>query len=388
MRPIRSKECERAVCCVLGPVKSGTTMLISLLDDHPALSAFPMEVKFLTHWIERFDRVEGKATGKATYEALNGFFFKQSKIRLMDQGGEGLADIMNSGRIDFTNFDFKKFRAIQISNAKKAEVRELSGRALFRRYFRDIHDALEVTRGRKGLEVIVSKEGNHGAKHISTILAHFPHAKFIVVVRDPRDIYVSLKSIARKKRAGLNSPSFKELVTPASFIIGNQDKNILAFSKVYEKYRDDRQFHFVRYEALVADPAREMGLISSFLEIDNDLVLQKPTNFGQPWKGNASSMNEMSGISTTRTNKWKKDLTKNESELLEHGFGKYLRQGGYGLSGRKPNQIRFVVFVVASEVEALMTHWTWSRRSMKNGINHFLVAIRAIREGARIVRNG
>ena len=41
-------------CFVIGPVKSGTTLLISLLDSHPELALFPMEVKLFTHWIEKF----------------------------------------------------------------------------------------------------------------------------------------------------------------------------------------------------------------------------------------------------------------------------------------------------------------------------------------------
>ena len=85
-------------CFVIGPVKSGTTLLISLLDSHPELALFPMEVKILTHWIERF------ADDKTRYSHLNDFFLKSSKLKLMDESRTGTADIMNSGRIDFSGY--------------------------------------------------------------------------------------------------------------------------------------------------------------------------------------------------------------------------------------------------------------------------------------------
>ena len=46
------------------------------------------------------------------------------------------------------------------------------------------------------------KEGNHGAPYIEKIRRLFGNVRFIVVQRDPRDIFVSLKTIAEQKRQG------------------------------------------------------------------------------------------------------------------------------------------------------------------------------------------
>ena len=94
------EEDELNYCIVIGPVKSGTTLLISLLDSHPELMLFPMEVKFFTHWFEYLRHAQG------SYQDLNSFFLSKSKVRLMDRDGGRHADIMNSGRIDFSNFNF------------------------------------------------------------------------------------------------------------------------------------------------------------------------------------------------------------------------------------------------------------------------------------------
>ena len=90
-------------CVVMGPVKSGTTLMISLMDSHKDLSLFPMEVKFLTHWFERLSYKQ------PTYTDLNEFFLEESKIRLMNNNLADRADIMNSGRIDFSGFNYDGF---------------------------------------------------------------------------------------------------------------------------------------------------------------------------------------------------------------------------------------------------------------------------------------
>ncbi|SVC62317.1 uncharacterized protein METZ01_LOCUS315171, partial [marine metagenome] len=41
-RVLSYKDIKVKSCFVIGPVKSGTTLLISLLDSHPELALFPM----------------------------------------------------------------------------------------------------------------------------------------------------------------------------------------------------------------------------------------------------------------------------------------------------------------------------------------------------------
>jgi len=46
---------------VIGPIRTGTTLMITLLADHPQLSVIPLEVKFYEHYYNSLGEVtDGK----------------------------------------------------------------------------------------------------------------------------------------------------------------------------------------------------------------------------------------------------------------------------------------------------------------------------------------
>jgi len=331
-------------CVVMGPVKSGTTLMISLMDSHKDLSLFPMEVKFFTHWLERL------SDKQPTYTDLNEFFFEESKIRLMNNNLKDRADIMNSGRIDFSGFNYSEFKHEMNQAAIRTKEVEISGTELFRKFIRDIHETLDALCGKNGRKVIVSKEGNHGAKYLNQIRDLYPRSKFIVIVRDPRDIFVSFKAIAEKKKAGLKSPSFKEKITPCRFINGNKGKNIYAYNELAKRYKGSEDFCFVRYEDLVSNTAKEMTVVAKFLGVKFTNELISPTNLGNPWGGNASSLIGFERVESNRTEKWRKELESSERRIIEYFCYGYLESSGYDLPMVKPLNYRVILDILLTEV--------------------------------------
>jgi len=364
------------MCVILGPVKSGTTLLISLLDGHPELAAFPLEVKFLAHWFERFAKLDQQTT----YEELNDFFFQSSKIQLMNPDVSRAADIMNSGRIDFSGFNFTDLYLAQKRNELVATDGALSGDKLIRSFIFDIHNALMEVLGKKLFRRVVVKEGNHGAPYIRKIRRLFGNVRFIVVQRDPRDIFVSLKTIAEQKRLGVVSPSFKDFISPAEFVVGNPKKNITAFANVFSEFSQDDGFLFIKYESLVTDPARQTEVISKFLDIDPHSSLYFPSNLGSTWGGNSSEMGEFEGISGKRRDKWKGSLRKSEIRILEYAFMRYMKQGGYQLSGQRLGPFRFIVDVLWTQAGAIAKTWSWSMIGIKAMVKQGLVTVHVIIE--------
>ena len=81
-----------------------------------------------------------------------------------------------------------------------SENYNLTGPKLIQKYILDLHRSLSQVLDVPNPKVFVSKEGNHGANYIKDIVELFPQARFIVLVRDPRDMFVSFKVIAEKKR--------------------------------------------------------------------------------------------------------------------------------------------------------------------------------------------
>ena len=334
-------------CCVIGPVKSGTTLMISLLDSHPQLSLFPLEVKFLTHW---FESLSYRPT---TYEDLTSFFLERSKIRLMN-GELGVErDIMNSGRIDFSGFDFRQFHNLIRSQSESIKFNNHAGDDLFVKFYKDVHAALDLSISRETANWIVSKEGNHGAKHIRDIQNILPSTKFIVLCRDPRDIYASYKAISLRKAEGLRSPTFKLYVSACSYVHDNKGKNITAYEDVFSHYVENTDFLFVHYERLVSQVSEEMHRVANFLGIEFDEVLTQPTNLGNPWGGNASELMRFDGVKQERVSKWHSDLTGSEIQLLEYFFFRYLSQCDYECKRERIKQRQVIGSVLVTEVDAL-----------------------------------
>ena len=331
-------------CVVMGPVKSGTTLMISLMDSHKDLSLFPMEVKFLTHWFERLSYKQ------PTYTDLNEFFLEESKIRLMNNNLADRADIMNSGRIDFSGFNYSELKDKMGQAATRTKEIEICGTELFQKFMLDIHETLDALCGKNGGKVIVSKEGNHGAKYLNEIRDLYPTSKFIVIVRDPRDIFASFKAIAEKKKAGLESPSFKENVTPCRFINGNKGKNIYAYHELAKRYKGSEDFCFVKYEDLVSNTAKEMTVVAKYLGVTFTNELISPTNLGNPWGGNASSLIGFEGVESSRTEKWRKELESSERRIIEYFCYGYLETSDYDLPIVKPAKYRVILDILLTEV--------------------------------------
>ena len=199
-------------------------------------------------------------------------------------------DVMNSGRIDFSGFDFKGFRRQLENQSASNNFNCVSGDELFIRFYEEIHAALNQTGSSSKGDWIVSKEGNHGAKHIDRIREIVPGTKFIVLCRDPRDIFASFKAISQRKAEGLHTPTFNLYVSPSSYVYDNKEKNIAAYEDVFSKHRQNDDFLFVKYECLVNGVSKEMLRVAEFLGIEFDEVLTRPTNLGNIWGGNASEM--------------------------------------------------------------------------------------------------
>ena len=358
-------------CVVIGPVKSGTTLMISLMDSHAELSLFPMEVKFLTHWFERL------SVNQPTYTDLNEFFLGESKIRLMDHNLRNEADIMNSGRIDFLGFNFAGFKDEMGQAASRAKDVEIHGAELFKKFILDIHETLDAVCGKYSRKVIVSKEGNHGAKYLNQIRELYPNSRFIVIVRDPRDIFVSFKTIAQKKKAGLNSPSFKGKITPCNFINNNKGKNIYSFNEISKRYKGSKNFCFVKYENLVSDTAREMGVVAKFLGVKFTNELISPTNLGRPWGGNASSLIGFEKVESNRTEKWRQDLESNEKRIIEYFCYDYLEANDYDLPIVKPPKYRVILDILITEVKEVRVSDLTSVRGLYHLFKKAILVINA-----------
>ena len=206
---------------IIGVPRSGTTMLRFMLDAHPVL-AIPPETGFLVRslpWLRVLNARE------ALFRTVTRLPFK-------------------SGAWQDFGLDAREFR----EELWKIEPFTLSEgfRTFYRLYAR------KQNKARYGDKTPLYCE------HVAAIEKLLPEAHFIHIIRDGRDVALSLR--------------------PMPFAPGRDIKTLaLYWRRLIQNGRQSgrhcRAYMEIRYEALVRDPASVLVPICSFLELDFDLVM-------------------------------------------------------------------------------------------------------------------
>ena len=268
---------------ILGVGKNGTTLLGSLLDNHQEISTFPMEMKFIEHY---FNTIKDKS-----FESIIKFLLKESKInqlnlhnKLSDKEEEIKRVV--TGNLTSIYFDKEKFEKIIIQNTTEKIKNEKD----FKNILIFLHVCLDRYLNKAFKNKIVIQDGCFGLRYIEQQFNIFGNIKFIVIIRNPLDVYVSFKKITQQFkffRRFIGDFSREEKMTTSRNYL-----NYTIVNKIFKKYKNNKKFLFVRYENLVSNPEKEMGKIANFLNIEFSKNLLTPSVFGQIWLGNSSIAKE------------------------------------------------------------------------------------------------
>ncbi len=156
-----------------------------------------------------------------------------------------------------------------------------------------------------GKRVVVVKE-NHAARLAPFLLTSFPAARYLFMVRDPRDMALSMK-LAPAAPGGVRAAT--------EIWLADQRENLALLGMLNEPAR----IQLTRYEDVLADPARELTRICGHLGIEY-----------------AASMLEFHEDSLTRVNAGRIDAWRNLARpILRDNAGRYR-------DGLNDTEIRFV----------------------------------------------
>jgi hypothetical protein len=147
---------------------------------------------------------------------------------------------------------------------------------------------------------------------------HFPHAKILVMMRDPRGKFAAHLELMRK--------------SDWPFSIFNTIRNWLQTAALLRgSDLSLKNVHVVRFEELLHDPEPVLKRICEFLEIPFHENLLSPTKAGDLWGGNSSSLNSFRKIDPGPAENWKKVLGPLEIAWIELHCGKDMERWGYPL---------------------------------------------------------
>ncbi len=245
-----------------GSGRSGTTILINLLKNHPQVHAsLPREIKYLTSRFGLIDlnfgrpfRYEEDLTGVRNNLVANvfnlvgkskfdHFFFYLTNTWWSEIGKKGkprgLVQGVSKEQLNAAIENFKKYYAVDKMRASRAFFYEISNAQISKPAIKYFADSTPVNMMQSDL-----------------IYKIFPNGKFINIIRDGRDVAFSVS----KEKWGPNDP-YKALDWWANRIkVANQS---------LKKVRDSDQMQLRLEDLIVNNRSKEYAKILNFLKIED-----------------------------------------------------------------------------------------------------------------------
>jgi Sulfotransferase family len=289
---------EQRACFIAGQAKSGTTLLVALLDSHPQLLVLPEETAYFPTVLTKY-APRGR---RAQFDYLT----KQSLSNVLFGGP------CKWGKRNYATFPREKFfEAFERAAFDPANTEEDLLVLMVKAY------AATLGRSFDTIARWVEKTPAN-RNHISSILTRFPRAKILVTLRDPRAILAAQIALEKTRQTG----RFSTYYVIAHWRVA---------AKLAERVRGAEVPGFVvQYEQLVGEPARTMEEVCAYLEIDFDPdTVLTPTKVGQFWGGNSAARINFSEISTEPVTRWERELSEYEIGWIEWHCRDLMPEFGY-----------------------------------------------------------
>jgi len=298
-----------------GYPKSGTTLLLSLLDGHPEVLVFPEETRFFGLLLPL---LQSGAPRQAVLEQA----YDQTGIRFFREGvfddGAGIRDY---SAIDFSRYQQTVEAQWASSGYSEAGLLE----ALVAAY--GVLTDQDPARKRYWIE---KSPGNE--RFADEILRLFPDASFVGTVRDPRANYFSYRK-KKEKYLKCNMSVEKFLLAWIKSVLAMLH-GARTFSAATDRgLKSVNRYLIVLYEHLVRNPRTAMESFAKRMDISWDECLVNPTRMNRPWEGNSMHGYSFAGVSSEPIGVWKSELDPKHSAFIEAVLSaKVLTQMGWPLS--------------------------------------------------------
>jgi len=183
------------------------------------------------------------------------------------------------------------------------------------------------------MEAIALSQGVHrwavydpdAVLYLPTIKAEIPEALFVHIIRDGRDIALSLKTMEGFRPFPWNRRAGSLVATGLywAWMVGKGRRYGQLFSDDYFE---------LHYEELVTQPRRTLVALSQFLDQELDYDRIRNTALGRLSESNSSFRGEPRQGQVNPVNRWKERLSARDVSTLEAVIGKSLEQVGYPLT--------------------------------------------------------
>jgi len=300
---------------ICGHPKSGTSLLMTLLDSHPQLVVFPEETGFFRRFIP-------EAQGLSWEDQIR---LAETLILHIFQWNQH--DPPESQR-GFPDRDYSEISYDAVLATFHALMNELAPA------LPSILSAAILAYGlvarRVGEETTGWAEKTPYNEYFADkIFTYWPRSRCIHIIRDPRDNYASY----RRKHPDWTPEAFAR-----SWLTSTRSgwRNARRFG--------ERRYMLMRYEDLVMTTEETLAGVIDFLQIRGDPILRQPTRAGKPWGGNSMFGDRFAGVSPQPVARYRDALESAEVLRLEGALYPEMRKLGYVLENRDSVGLRTMRF--------------------------------------------
>lgn len=273
---------------IAGHPKSGTSLLLSILDSHPELIVYPEETYF-------FRRYLPLAVGKSIEKKI--LLSQEHLTQIFEWDPQNPA----SHQQGYEDRDYTHIPAAEIQRGVKMYVRERF------EHDGDMLSAAVMSFG--GLTGQISPQTKYWVEKTpyneyfaEDIFRWWPDARMIHIVRDPRDNYASYR---RKK------PDWSAEFFALNWL--HSTKTGLSNRRTYGKNR----YLILEFGDLTTSIEPKLEEICDFLGIKNVPSLRQPRRFGRVWGGNSMFEEQFTEISSAPVGRWKHHLSDGDTIIIE-----------------------------------------------------------------------
>ncbi len=297
---------------------SGTTLMTNLLDSHPDLLVWPDGSSFFFDYFPLLELENYSADEKIDFAV-------ERLVGRINIAGHGTANNLD---VDDLKIEFK--RIIDECPVTPKNILVASMKA-FKLWYQP---------NSKPKSWVLKTAISH--TYATEIMEWFPNAKFIIMLRDPRDIWASVAGHWQREKDFFHSK--RDLLQNMIEVLRDSIEFGLS---AYDLYGPEK-IMFVHYENLVSEPEKNMKKVADFLGITYDEILTRPTVLNIDWQGNNRQGTKFSGISSFNTKRWLERVDKEEAKIVEHYFSEHMKKLGYDFH-----------FTHRERLEAAREHFKW-----------------------------
>ncbi len=265
---------------IVGRGRSGTSLLQTILNTHPQISVAP-EAQFIMFLRRRYQNAE----------------WDNSKIKTFAR------DLWLEERLE--NWHLKP------GNLEQQFLKHNENTS-FARLCKEVYYQYGLSKQKKDLKIVGDKNP-HYALYLKHLITLYPNAKFVHIVRDPRDTVLSYK--------GVNFDANHTSTLAHRWNIYN--KAILKYSRIMPE-----KFHFLRFEDLLTNSEDALIKLCKFLGVEYDSEMLNFYKKEQDWEA-AFRKNLKNPLDPKKAFRWKRDMEEAKIQYASAIAGKMASKFGY-----------------------------------------------------------